>query len=51
MKVVLVHNAYQQPGGEDIAFESERSLLADACFEVATYERSNFEVERYAGIR
>jgi glycosyltransferase involved in cell wall biosynthesis len=29
MRVLLVHNRYQQAGGEDAVFESERDLLAD----------------------
>ncbi len=28
MRVLLVHNCYQQPGGEDMVFASEASLLA-----------------------
>ena len=27
MKIMLVHNQYQQPGGEDVVFEQERQLL------------------------
>src|SRR5689334_5674234 len=27
MKILLVHNKYQQPGGEDVVFESESDLL------------------------
>lgn len=49
MKIVVVHNTYQQPGGEDIAFQSERNLLRDAGHQVVEYGRSNFEVERYSG--
>ena len=27
MKILLVHNRYQQPGGEDRVFEAELALL------------------------
>jgi glycosyltransferase involved in cell wall biosynthesis len=50
MKIVAVHNTYQQPGGEDICFQSERNLLRDAGHEVVEYLRSNFEVEEYRGL-
>ena len=50
MKIVVVHNTYQQPGGEDISFQSERNLLRDAGHEVIEHQRSNFEVARYSGL-
>jgi glycosyltransferase involved in cell wall biosynthesis len=50
MKIVAVHNTYQQPGGEDICFQSERDLLRDAGHEVVEYLRSNVEVEQYRGL-
>ncbi len=30
MKILLVHNQYQWPGGEDVVFEQERQLLSRA---------------------
>jgi glycosyltransferase involved in cell wall biosynthesis len=45
MKVVLVHNYYQQRGGEDIVFESERDLLRRHGHAVVEYCRSNKELE------
>jgi glycosyltransferase involved in cell wall biosynthesis len=51
MKVLLVHNSYQQPGGEDIVFEQERRLLERAGHNVITYCRSNWEVSDYSGLR
>jgi glycosyltransferase involved in cell wall biosynthesis len=45
MKIVMVHNTYKQPGGEDIVFEQERKLLANAGHQVITYCRSNHEIE------
>ncbi len=51
MKILLVHNSYQQPGGEDIVFEQERQLLELAGHNVITYRRSNWEVAEYSGLR
>ena len=48
MKILLVHNQYQHPGGEDVVFEQERRLLERAGHEVITYERSNLEIEASA---
>jgi glycosyltransferase involved in cell wall biosynthesis len=45
MKIMMVHNAYQQAGGEEIAFESEKGLLERKGHEVVTYMRSNMEVQ------
>jgi glycosyltransferase involved in cell wall biosynthesis len=46
MKIVLVHNTYQQPGGEDVVFEQEKALLQRAGHHVATYCRSNHEISK-----
>lgn len=45
MKIMMVHNAYQQAGGEEIAFESEKRLLERNGHEVVTYVRSNMEIQ------
>jgi glycosyltransferase involved in cell wall biosynthesis len=45
MKILLVHNKYQQPGGEDVVFEQEKQMLVDAGHHVITYCRSNTEIE------
>ncbi|HUZ48090.1 MAG TPA: glycosyltransferase family 4 protein [Terriglobia bacterium] len=47
MKILLVHNSYQQFGGEDVVFEQERKLLESAGHEVFTYCRSNLEIRAY----
>jgi glycosyltransferase involved in cell wall biosynthesis len=47
MRILLVHNYYQQPGGEDTVFRAERTLLEDAGHEVVVYERHNSEIEAY----
>jgi glycosyltransferase involved in cell wall biosynthesis len=44
MKVLLVHNSYQQPGGEDVVFEQERQMLERAGHRVVAYHRSNHEI-------
>ncbi len=50
LKIILVHNSYQQPGGEDVAFDQERKLLEDAGQTVIAYRRSNYEVEQFSGV-
>jgi glycosyltransferase involved in cell wall biosynthesis len=51
MKILLVHNSYQQPGGEDVVFEQERRMLEQAGHTVIAYCRSNVEVSDYSGLR
>lgn len=51
MKILLVHNRYQIPGGEEVVFAQERELLERAGHTVITYCRSNFEAESYTGVR
>jgi glycosyltransferase involved in cell wall biosynthesis len=51
MKIVVVHNAYQQPGGEDVVFQRERDLLRAAGHEVREYRRFNDEIKNYSIIR
>jgi glycosyltransferase involved in cell wall biosynthesis len=46
MKILLIHNTYQQPGGEDVVFEQERRLLQQYGHQVISYERSNHEIEQ-----
>ncbi|MBL7068834.1 MAG: glycosyltransferase [Candidatus Omnitrophica bacterium] len=41
MKILLVHNYYQQPGGEDIVFAAEASLLRRHGHEVVEYTEDN----------
>jgi len=41
VKVLLVHNSYQQPGGEDQVFESELDLLASHGHEAVRYTAHN----------
>lgn len=39
MRVLLVHNFYREPGGEDYAFRAEKTALVRHGHEVATFER------------
>ena len=51
MKILLVHNSYQQPGGEDVVFEQEGQLLERYGHEVIRYRRSNRELEGLSGLQ
>jgi glycosyltransferase involved in cell wall biosynthesis len=44
MKVLILHNSYQQLGGEDVVVEQEAALLRGAGHEVIEYRRSNNEI-------
>lgn len=44
MKIALVHNTYQWPGGEDVIVAQERDVLRSAGHQVLEYCRSNHEV-------
>ena len=50
MKVLLVHNSYQKPGGEDRVYQVERDLLRAHGNEVIEYCRSNLEIEEYSSL-
>jgi len=45
MKIMMVHNAYREAGGEDIVFESEKRLLERTGHIVIPYVRSNMELQ------
>ncbi len=42
---MMVHNAYQQSGGEEVVFENEKCLLERNGHDVFPYVRSNMELE------
>ncbi|CAH0351849.1 Phosphatidyl-myo-inositol mannosyltransferase [Aquabacterium sp. CECT 9606] len=46
MRVLMVHNAYQQRGGEDSVVESEVALLREHGHEVALHLRHNDDVNK-----
>ena len=41
MRILLIHNRYLQPGGEDTVFEAERALLERYGHEVITFVEDN----------
>ena len=45
-KILLVHNFYKIPGGEDTVFINEKRLLEDNGHVVFTYTRNNQEINR-----
>jgi glycosyltransferase involved in cell wall biosynthesis len=47
VKVLLLHNRYQSPGGEDEVYSRERQLLTDNGHEVVEYTRDNGEIREY----
>ncbi len=51
MKIVIVHNTYQQPGGEDVAVAAESNLLEHRGHTVIRYSRSNHEIAMTSGPR
>jgi glycosyltransferase involved in cell wall biosynthesis len=51
VKILLVHNTYQQPGGEDVVFNQERQMLQREGHQVVTFCRSNWEADEYSGLR
>ncbi len=45
MRILICHNYYKVPGGEDSVVEAEYSLLKDFGHEVILYKRSNTELD------
>jgi glycosyltransferase involved in cell wall biosynthesis len=45
MRILLIHNRYRQPGGEDIVFEAEKALLERHGHEVITFVEDNARLE------
>ena len=46
MKILLIHNFYQQPGGEDVVFQAEKKLLAKYGHTVLEYTDHNERISR-----
>jgi len=51
MRVLILHNRYQQKGGEDSVLASEKKLLLDRGHEVIEYLRDNHEISDYPPIK
>ena len=50
-KVLIVHNYYQIPGGEDTVVANEKKLLEDHGHEVILYTRHNSELKTLSKIQ
>jgi len=44
MKILLIHNSYREPGGEDVVFDQERELLERAGHQVVIFRKSNNDI-------
>ena len=51
MKILMAHNRYLEPGGEDISFRMEVEMLRRNGCEVVTYEDDNKRVAQLGGLR
>jgi len=51
MKILIGHNHYQIPGGEDAVVQAEATLLRDRGEDVHLYERSNEELNSYSALQ
>jgi glycosyltransferase involved in cell wall biosynthesis len=45
MNILIIHNTYQQPGGEDVVVAQESRLLERHGHKVSSYTRSNDEID------
>ena len=45
MRVLIIHNSYQRPGGEDAAVRAEAAMLESGGHRVIRYFRSNDEIQ------
>jgi len=50
MKILVCHNFYQQPGGEDQVFNDEVRVLQENGHEVFTYTRHNDDIHKMPGL-
>lgn len=48
LRILIVHNAYKIPGGEDAVVFNELQLLRDAGHEVFLYQKNNAELDSYS---
>lgn len=51
LSILVIHNRYQQPGGEDAAVRAEMDLLHHAGHRVVPYIRDNSEIAGYGVLR
>ena len=50
-KVLIVHNYYQIPGGEDTVVANEKKMLEDHGHEVVLYTRHNSELKELSKLQ
>lgn len=50
MRILLIHNYYQQAGGEDRVFEAEKNLLSNNGHEVKAITWANEKIKMYSGL-
>lgn len=50
-KVLIVHNYYQIPGGEDTVVANEKKLLEEHGHEVLFYSRNNSELKKFSAFQ
>lgn len=48
LRILIVHNAYKIPGGEDTVVFNEQRLLESAGYEVFLYRKNNSELDAYS---
>lgn len=51
MKIVLCHNFYQQPGGEDRVFQDESDLLTSHGHDVVHFTKHSDDIEQMSKVR
>jgi len=51
LSVLVIHNRYQQPGGEDAVVRAEMELLRRAGHRVVPYFRDNSDIAHYGSLR
>lgn len=47
-KILIIHNRYRQPGGEDVVADAQAMLLTSRGHEVRIYEKNNSEINAYS---
>ena len=46
-RVLIIHNRYRQPGGEDVCVQAQAKLLTKRGHDVRVFEKDNREIDRY----
>lgn len=50
-RILIVHNYYKLPGGEDMVVENEKNLLEEHGHSVVLYSRSNKEMDHFSAVQ